>query len=256
VIISHRHRYLFVELPRTGSSAIRQELIRHYGGQPILYKHATYEEFLRVASDEGKRYFVFSCIRNPLDDAVSLYSKISTNHKNKFRSQREGSNLIDRLSRRLQGKSVPTRPMDFPQFFLRWYKFPYDQWSSLSHRNFDYVIRFENLAADFEEVLRRLELPHAGPLPVANRTARKRDFTVYYTPRIIDRAKRVFGPYMHQWGYQFPPGWGDSKVSRITWVEFRILRVARLFYWTQLRPLLHSVLRRRRSTTARRVVAE
>lgn len=73
VIISDRHRYLFVELPRTGSTAVHRELKARYDGTPILTKHATYRDFLKVATENQKRYFVFSSVRNPLDDAVPLH---------------------------------------------------------------------------------------------------------------------------------------------------------------------------------------
>ncbi|MBA3404443.1 MAG: hypothetical protein H0U13_07160, partial [Gemmatimonadaceae bacterium] len=68
MIISDRHRYLFVELPRTGSTAIHRELCAMYDGEPILQKHATYGDFLKIATDDQRRYFVFSTVRNPLDD--------------------------------------------------------------------------------------------------------------------------------------------------------------------------------------------
>jgi hypothetical protein len=84
LIISHQHRYLFVELPRTGSTAIRHELRELYDGTPILHKHSTYDEFRRQASVAELQYFVFSTVRNPLDDAVSRYFKLKTDHNLRF----------------------------------------------------------------------------------------------------------------------------------------------------------------------------
>lgn len=84
MIISGEHRYVFVELPRTGSTAIRKELLNQYGGRKILQKHSTYQEFLRTANEEEKRYFVFSGVRNPLDDAVSHYFKLASDHHGRF----------------------------------------------------------------------------------------------------------------------------------------------------------------------------
>src|SRR2546426_260618 len=40
LIVSHKHRYVFVELPRTGSTAVRHELRELYDGTPILHKHS------------------------------------------------------------------------------------------------------------------------------------------------------------------------------------------------------------------------
>lgn len=245
MVVSDKHRYVFVELPRTGSSAIRRVLIHNYDGRAVLHKHATFEEFLKIATQEQRQYFVFSCIRNPLDDAVSLYFKLKTNHKNKFLPGGKRQPLLSTIVRRLQGKVGFDPRCSFPEFFLKSYRLPYDQWSSLSHRRFDYVIRFENLANDFEAVMERLGLPSGVSLPVHNRTSGKsRDFLSYYTPATIKRAKCVFGPYMQQWGYQFPPGWGETEVGVWTGLEFRLLRTLRLFYWRQLRPVLHQVVRK------------
>ena len=54
MIISHRHRYLFVEVPHTGSHSIAEQLIRHYDGEPILRKHANVTQFLGQAAAEEK----------------------------------------------------------------------------------------------------------------------------------------------------------------------------------------------------------
>ena len=81
MIISHIHRYLFVELPRTGSSAVSKELILNYDAENILRKHATYRDFLKQASKQEKEYFVFSSIRNPMDKILSLYFKYKTDHR-------------------------------------------------------------------------------------------------------------------------------------------------------------------------------
>jgi hypothetical protein len=73
MVISHTYKYLFVELPHTASTAIHQELCENYEGIPIIRKHAPYHEFIRIATAEEKVYFVLSGIRNPLDEAVSIY---------------------------------------------------------------------------------------------------------------------------------------------------------------------------------------
>jgi hypothetical protein len=76
MIISHKHKFLFVELPLTASTAISRELRANYGGEKILFKHATYQDFLRVANTHEREYFVFSGLRNPLDKAVSHLGRV------------------------------------------------------------------------------------------------------------------------------------------------------------------------------------
>tara|TARA_R110002124_G_scaffold175649_1_gene343464 strand:- start:41 stop:211 length:171 start_codon:yes stop_codon:yes gene_type:complete len=56
MIISHKYKYLFVEVPHTGSTSISEELVANYDGHPILKKHSQYIDFLRQASKEEKDY--------------------------------------------------------------------------------------------------------------------------------------------------------------------------------------------------------
>lgn len=241
MIISHRHRYLFVELPRTGSTAIRRELRDLYDGEPILHKHATYEEFLRQASDDEKHYFVFSGIRNPLDDAVSRYFKLKTDHNRRMsdplRRPKHKPLLKRVLDRRVFG-FVQKTDANFATYFMRYYVLPYDRWASLSHRRFDYIIRFENLADDFEQVLRNIGIEPKRRLPAVNTTARRgRDFTTYYPPHTWARARRVFGPYMERWGYSFPPEWNVKPPTRLDQLGYAVFSFFARLYWRYIRPV-------------------
>ena len=80
MVISHKYKYLFIATPRTGSTAIQTELIKNYEGETIYRKHSHYFEFLSNATIKEKDYFVFASIRNPLDDIVSIYMKLKSNH--------------------------------------------------------------------------------------------------------------------------------------------------------------------------------
>jgi len=241
MIISHKHKYLFVELPRTGSTAISRELRQYYDGAPILHKHATYNDFLKIATAEEKKYFVFAGIRNPLDDAVSLYFKLESDHHKIWTDslkKKRNKRLIDyvRLS---MFRFIKNRKADFPSYFKKYYKLPYNNWSELSHRGFDFLIHFENLQDDFADALRLIGIESIRPLPVVNKTdKRDKDYVSYYTPEIIPRAKRVFGPYMNHWGYRFPPEWGDTSIPWWTQLEFEFFNLFRRFYWRYLRSFI------------------
>ena len=64
-----------VQLPHTGGSAVAAEICENYDAERILRKHSRYHEFLRIASPEQAAYKVFAAIRNPMDEAVSIYFK-------------------------------------------------------------------------------------------------------------------------------------------------------------------------------------
>lgn len=245
MVISQRHRYLFVELPYTASTAIAAELCEQYDGTRILYKHAKYIEFARTARPKELHYFVFSSIRNPLDEAVSHYFRYKTNHDEMFtdreRIERYG---ISRQELRFYRWVRDTNP-SFAQFLVHAYRFPHDNWSALSHRNFDSIIRFEHLQTEFGETLKRLGLELKRPLPVKNKTGGKdSEYLAYYTPEVIPHAKRAFGHFMREWGYSFPPAWGEFTPSWRDEFEFAAWRLLRTFYWRHANRTAHPVVRK------------
>ena len=201
MIISHSHRYVYVEVPRTGSSAVSAELRESYDGELVLRKHATYRDFLRLATEDEKTYFAFSGVRNPLDVAVTRYVHIRSDSKRHFTDPTEAAkrnSLASRLERRIFSW-VQRNDASFEQFLRRWYVVPYDTWTSLDHHRMDHIIRFESLAEDFADAVRHIGLEPVRPLPVVNATPeRDRDFVSYYTPAAIRRAAWVFGPYMER----------------------------------------------------------
>ena len=233
MIISHKHKYLFIELPHTGTTAISRELRLHYDGQQILRKHGHYHEFLRVAKPEEKEYFVFSGIRNPLDEAVSLYFKYKTDHHTRFSRPSPKSTVTRRDLERF--KFVRDTNASFADYFKRFYRFPYSNWSTISHRDFDCVIRFENLADDFVMALRLMGIQPVRPLPVVNKTMEKKHYLEYFTPEIIPSARWIFGPYLKEWGYSLPPEWGKEGVPALAIAQYRALNLVRSFYWRRIR---------------------
>jgi hypothetical protein len=234
MIISHRYKYVFVELPHTGSTAISAELRQLYDGSKILRKHSRYSEFLRIATAEEREYFAFSCIRNPLDVAVSLYFRYRTDHDGRYSKPR---GTVTRSDVELF-KWIQRTGADFPTYFRHAYRrpVPYDNFSREAHTKFDFVMRFENLSDDFAKVLGLLGITPKRTLPVVNRTnQREADFVSYYPPELIRRARWVFGPFMERWGYRLPEGWGSLPAPVTARLAFGAIGSIRRIYATHLR---------------------
>jgi Sulfotransferase family len=221
MVISHLHKYLFVEVPQTACTAIARELQEHYAGTKILHKHATYVDFLRQASAAEKKYFVFGGVRNPLDVAVSQYLKLKNNHKQKYTNPevRETAGVKAFLQ---QYEFIQRENADFPAYFKKYKNFVFNEWYLLRHSDFDFVIRFENLQRDFSLAISKIgatlvrELPHVNPTE-----GKTRDYRSFYTPEIREQAIRAFGPYMREWGYTFPEEWGTVRVPLSSTIRFK-----------------------------------
>lgn len=239
MIVSHKYKFVFIEYPQTGCSAVATELIANYGGERILFKHAQYHEFLKQASSEEKKYFAFSTIRNPMDIVVSKYFKYKNNHKNYIDKpivHGKVRKLVMPGYERARRDYILKNNASFEQFFLKYFNQPYSGWSILAHKNLDFLIRFENLSEDFEQVIAKMGIELVRPLPLFNKTEGKSKpfFEYYESESAKERAFKVFGPYMCDWGYEFPQSWNFTACSAPRgWYAF--VNVFRKIYWRFLR---------------------
>lgn len=97
-------------------------------------------------------------------------------------------------------------------------------------------MRFENLQDDFSKAIGLIGTEQKRPLPRINWTGEKKDdYLSCYTPEIIEQVKRVFGPCMKRWGYDFPPEWGDNSISWLSQIEFHTALIVKSLYWNYLR---------------------
>ncbi len=241
MIISHKYRFVFIELAHTGSTAVAHELQDVYEAEKLRGKHRPYHLFYRTASDDERTYYTFSAVRNPLDVAVSKYIKYKSDHRNEFTdpvtiARKRG--LGHHMDRRLQ-RMIVEEDLDFSEFFLRVYRFPFNTWACLDHANFDYVMRYENLEEDFAKVLAAIGIEQTRPLPVVNSSPGKRDdFLSYYSPEAIERAKKVFIGYMREWGYEFPREWGQPAYTSVDRAKYRVTTAFLTLYWRHLKQYL------------------
>ncbi len=242
MVVSHKHKYVYVQLPQTACTTVQNELLEFYDGEKILFKHAFYSDFLKQASEEEKKYFVFSNLRNPLDIVVSKYFKYKTDHVGAYSNQRKKDfgKLHKHFLRywdRSRFEFIRQNEADFGSFFKHFYTQPYSSWAILDHKRFDYLIRYENLQEDFATALRKLNIEPVRPLPSKNVTGQKsRDFWSYYdTPELQARAVRLFSEYMAEWGYEFPKEWGKYPKAPATRLQYNTVNTFRRIYWNHLR---------------------
>ncbi|MEO8116288.1 MAG: sulfotransferase family 2 domain-containing protein [Bacteroidota bacterium] len=232
MVISDTYKYLFIELYFTGSTAISYELCNYYDGKKIINKHSRHHEFLEIANPEQKKYFIFSCIRNPMDTIVSGFMKFKTDHHGKYSDpkhwRRNGGTITDK-NLELYNK---IKDLSFEEYFKKYHKLPYDNWSNTAHKKFNFLIRFENMQEDFKKVLEMLSIEQVREIPLKNKTEEKKHFMEYYTPEIREQAIFVFGPYMKKWGYSFPVEWNVKKLNPVSSGLFAVLGMMKKYYWT------------------------
>ena len=238
MIVSDRYKYVFIQYPHTGCTAVGRELVEYYGGRPVLKKHSAYHDFLRWRGPAGRDYFAFSAIRNPLDEIVSFYFKLKTDHRGDYSNPanrtENGGWVSPRLRRHF--RFIHEGDADFVDSVTRFHPLPYVNWSVLAHKQLNAVMRYERLQEDFAAVLTSLGLPQVRPLPLVNPT----DKGAVQPLAALDSAARrrlqwVFGPLMRYWEYNWPEGWGEPRPQLSADLGFRLMRLVKTTYWLRIR---------------------
>ncbi|MEC8458516.1 MAG: sulfotransferase family 2 domain-containing protein [Bacteroidota bacterium] len=235
MIISDTHRYVFIQTPMTGSSAVAKELVENYEGRAILSKHAVYSTFLANANREQRNYFVFSGIRHPLDKMVSNYQKMINNHNDRFTQKLNADprKAIFQIRDRVRYRRVK-KGWNYEQFLQ--HSKVYDEVSSLDHHKLNYVMKFETLENDFEKVLSQLGIPLVRKLPKFNSTKQKKDFLEFYDSEITRKlAVKKMGPFLENSEYSFPDDWGNCSPSNWDRLQYKLWHILRIFTWRYVR---------------------
>lgn len=236
MVISHKHKYLFIAVPRTGTTAISEELCEMYDGEPILEYHSNYFEFLRQCTKEQQNYFVFCGVRNPMDDAASLYMKFMTDHDKAYSEEKWRLDKGGYMSKRRVElyKYLKNVDSSFAVFLRKFYdirNFPYTSNSDINAGHCNAIIRFENMEDDFDRILHKLGINKKRPLPRKNPTRAKKDFLNYYKDtQTQNMAVRIFGPAMEEWGYPFPDDWSAGKCGTIDRARYHLMKKLRYLY--------------------------
>jgi hypothetical protein len=227
-VISHRHRCIFVHVPRTAGQSIERFFLGLHGldwenRAPLLLRRnddptrgpqrlahlfaAEYVACGHLGETEFDRYFKFAFVRNPWDRLVSEYLYRGGRRLGSFRSF-------------VTAGAQPADPhLDAWRHLAPQVRYLYDPAGRL---RVDFVGRFERLHDDFARVCARLGLPDAS-LPHANAAAgngRARwrrvpgraapppdKYTRHYDSRLRDLVAERYAEDVETFGYAFgtPP---------------------------------------------------
>ena len=224
MIVSDQHKFVFVEIPHTGSHSVSNELTELYGGRAIVRKHANITQYMAWAKGEQKRYYKFATVRNPLDYMATMYEKYRSNHKGQYTNEeallKNGGHVTNEHLRHFD--YVYNQGGSFEGFMKTFFDKVYNNWFLVGSHQFDYVMKFENLQSEFADVLKLIGVEKVRDIPHINPTKGKRPYQEYYTEGLKDLVLRNYGPFMKKWGYEFPLGWQASEIPVVSDFKFRL----------------------------------
>ena len=190
-------KLVFIHIPKNAGTSVHRKLLSplfQQGNNSVEYKHT-------LNSDFFANYFKFAIVRNPWDRMVSCfhYFKYSTrggfeyNHKT-FVNLKDVSfdRFLDELAWDREGNQTN-------KHWINQDLMTHDMSSQKCW--VDYLLRFENLEEDWEEVKKKINLKHN--LPMANRSARKKNYHNYYNPRTKKLIEERFKGDIEKFNYSF-----------------------------------------------------
>ncbi|MFA6961187.1 MAG: sulfotransferase family 2 domain-containing protein [Opitutaceae bacterium] len=207
MLISHRHKFIFIHIYKNAGTSITQALrpltggerrrwlgrkLRGYGLHTRLdcspcAPHATATEIIEgIGRRKFEDYFSFAIVRNPWDWQVSLYTfvlKDSTHHQHVFmKSLGSFENYI-----RWRCTEEPVLQKKFI-------------YSDDGHQLVNFVGRYEAIDADFSIICQRIGV--SVELPRLN-ISRTKPWKEFYTVETRDLVQKTFAADIEQFGYEF-----------------------------------------------------
>ncbi len=206
MIVSHRHRFIFFAVPRTGTHAVREALRQCLGDEdweqqsltrqarlpiPALARaghgHLTLRQLrAHLPADVCRDYFKFAFVRNPYDRFVSVCAML--NRRNPDYRGRETTFMKRAIGVRQFRARALVRP----------------QWDMLADARgelgMDFIGRFEDLQRSFGEACRRIGIPEQN-LARSNATDH-REHTTYYDDELLGLVNDFYRPDFDSLAYE------------------------------------------------------
>jgi hypothetical protein len=207
MIISHKHRFIFVPVPKTGTHAVRQALRKHLGPDDIeqvglfVEKKFPYPEIARlrhghlslrqvrpfVGEDAIDAYFSFGFVRNPFDRFVSYCAFMTREHGTFDRDPRGTMRHI----------LFDLRPMQHIHFQPQYTLLADDD----GELEVDYVGRVEAMQQGYDEICRRIGIASRA-LDHVN-TSRRGDYRDYYDAELVEGVAALYRRDLELFDYTF-----------------------------------------------------
>ena len=185
-------------------------------------RHDTVERVrAKLGDDLWNRYLKFSIVRNPWDLVVSQYhwatrkgaiGRSAWNTAKRFwrepmRLRSNVQTVLANAAQRLYG----SEPVPFDFFATRLLRFYGDNGDQYFDRSgalaLDFVIRFENLASDYEVLCERLGLHGTGLPSLKSKTrADRKPYSTYYSAKTRESVARTYRRHIDEFGYTFDEG--------------------------------------------------
>ena len=223
-MLSLKHHFLFIHIPKTAGNSIQQVLDK-YADENIVAvkpwqdgvedfeivskkygtsKHSTLREYRKILGKlDYKSLYKFTVVRNPWDRAISTYF-----YTKKYRQPQENINRPNYSGEIKFSKEEFIEILDIVSPVTKWVctdnrvlKLLKPHHNRLVKTDIDFFIRYENLNDDFNQVCERIGIPFENP-GIRNKIDREY-YSDYYDAETRDMVSRKFRDEIDYFGYEF-----------------------------------------------------
>lgn len=197
MLISHKHKFITIDIPKTGSRSLRESLcplnvIDIYGEPQVkakFYQHGTGVNCrfsLSQYNIDYNEYYTFCIVRNPWDRYYSylkyfkMYANLYKNLDSKINWRapeiNQGKNCVDMFTNRT----------DLQVLEMIIHKYPPQSYYYMDGSNVivEQIAEFSNINQEFKKLCNRVGLPDDTPLVHKNKTNSENNNI--YTQELID----------------------------------------------------------------------
>lgn len=216
MLISHRHNFITIDIPKTGSRTLRQALtslnvVDKVGGcNDKYYQHITARELKSFVPINWNDYYIFTLVRNPWDRYWSLF-KYYHNYKEKY--QRRCESIKWREPEINQGNMCVKLFNDrsYEQVFEDIIKRQKPQHEYYLDKNNNYIVSHIGMFENYENEIKKFLTKLGKQTPEKLTHENKSDFDMIskkdiFTDKIIDlvymREKHIILTKSYEFDYE------------------------------------------------------
>ncbi|WP_298287497.1 sulfotransferase family 2 domain-containing protein [uncultured Lutibacter sp.] len=214
-MVSHKHKCIFVHIPKTGGETITSLFEDNDSNIP---KHANARQIKEYLGEKvWSEYFKFTVVRNPYDLVVSMYSHLRKPiYKKEEIISKYGKAILNPINACKTAcennfnvyceEVFFNNQIQVEQFRDQWSVFhfqPQMDWITNKDEEIivDFIIRFENFNQDFLNVIKKLKL-NIKEIPCENKSAHKH-YSKYYSANELEIISKHYSKDIKQFNYSF-----------------------------------------------------
>ena len=196
-MISDKHKFIFIEVPKTGTTTVCFTLSQEFEAKYPLGntghdgKHWDIEKYKETCPVKFKSYFKFSFVRNPWSRVVSLYQR---NEGEQWKNKISFMEFVDWIQ-----LATDTCTLDS---VIRYPKKNMLDFFKIDNKvEMNFIGKLENIQEDFDTVCDKISLPRKQ-LGHANSSEHKH-YTEYYNNKTKNIIAEKFAEDIEYFGYEF-----------------------------------------------------